>query len=117
MFSDEERAREWVLDIIEHADRIADYVDGLSFEQFEARTMVRHAVERCLLNISEAAVRLGEDRFAAVAPDLPLHRLRGFGNVLRHEYKRVNARIVWDTATRDVPELRAACAEAVGEGQ
>lgn len=79
--------------------------------------MVRQAVERCLLNISEAAVRLGEARFAAVAPDLPLHQLRGFGNVLRHEYERVNSRIVWDTAIVDVPALRAACAAAVGQGE
>jgi uncharacterized protein with HEPN domain len=115
MFSDEDRAREWVLDIIEYADRIASYLEGRSFEQFEAETLLRDAVERCLLNISEAAVRLGEERFAAVAPDLPLHTLRGFGNVLRHEYKTVNARIVWDTATKDVPTLRDACVRAVGD--
>jgi uncharacterized protein with HEPN domain len=64
MFSDEERAREWVLDIIDYADRIARYLAGLTFEQFEARTLWQDAVERCLLNISEAAVWLGEARFA-----------------------------------------------------
>ncbi len=117
MFSDSDRAREWVLDIIEYADRIATYLEGYTVERFSDDRLVQDAVERCLLNISEAAVRLGEARFAAVAPDLPLHRLRGFGNLLRHEYRRVNASIVWDTATVDLPELRAACAEAVGEAE
>ena len=116
MFSEEDRAREWVLDIIDYADRVAGYLAELSFEQFEQSLLVQDATERCLERVSEAAMRLGEDRLAAISPDLPLHQLRGFGNLLRHDYKRVSPRIVWDTATKDLPALRMACAQAVGTG-
>lgn len=92
-------------------------MEDYGFERFSGERLVQDAVERCLLNISEAAVRLGQERFAAVAPDLPLHRLRGFGNLLRHDYRKVDARTVWDTATIHVPALREACAKALGEGE
>jgi uncharacterized protein with HEPN domain len=113
VFSDDERAREWIADIIDYADRIAAYLDGRTFEQFAAETMVRDAVERCLLSITEAAVRLGEARMAAIAPAVPIHALRGLGNILRHDYRGIDARLVWDTATADVPALRDACTSAL----
>jgi uncharacterized protein with HEPN domain len=39
---------------------------------------------------------------------------RGLGNVLRHEYQRVNTRLVRETARVDVPSLREACVKALG---
>lgn len=113
MFSEEDRAREWVLDIVDYADRVAGYLAGVGFEQFEQSPLLQDATERCLERVSEAAVRLGEERMRAIVPHLELHQLRGFGNLLRHDYKRVDARTVWDTATNDLPALRGACAAAL----
>lgn len=58
-------------------------------------------------------MRLGPERLALIAPETPLHQVRGLGNVLRHEYERVNARLIWETATADVPALRQACLRAL----
>ena len=112
-FSDEERAREWLLDIIDYADRIARYVEGRSFNDFTGGTMLRDAVERRVLVITEAAVRLGPEHFGAVAPETQLHELRGLGNLLRHAYHQISAKVMWDTVTVDIPALREACARAV----
>jgi uncharacterized protein with HEPN domain len=114
VFSDEDRARGWLEDIVENADLIAEYMTGSDFDAFAADTKTRDAVERCIERITEAAVRLGADRLGKIAPDTPLHEVRGLGNVLRHEYQRVNARLIWDTATEDVPALREACVRALG---
>lgn len=116
MFSDEDRAREWIADIIAECDRVAGYVAGMAFEQFAANGLVRDAVERCLLRIAEAATRLGPERLARIGPEAPLHALRGLGNKLRHEYERVNAEIVWRTVENDLPMLRRRCAAALAEG-
>jgi len=117
MYSDEERVRDWLRDVIDNSDLIAGYVEGLSFEQFSADTKTRDAVERCLERIIEAAVRLGPDRIERIAPGLPLHQVRGLGNVLRHAYDAIEPRLVWDTAKEDIPALRAACERALAEGE
>lgn len=114
MFSEDDRARGWLEDIVENADRIAEYIAGLDFEAFATDAKTRDAVERCIERITEAAVRLGPERLALIAPETPLHEVRGLGNVMRHEYQRVNARLVWETATADVTALREACLKSLG---
>lgn len=109
----EERARDWIGDIVENATRVASYVDGMDFDRFAADHMVRDAVERCIERITEAAVRLGPERLARIAPQTVLHQVRGLGNLLRHEYDRVNVRVIWNTVTTDLPPLRAACEAAL----
>ena len=77
--------------------------------------MARDAVERCIERITEASVRVGPERLARLAPDLPLHQVRGLGNILRHEYDRINPKLIWDTAKVDLPALRAGCEAALRE--
>jgi uncharacterized protein with HEPN domain len=115
-FSEEERARECILDIIDYAERIAVYIKGRSYDDFTSDTMFRDAVERCLLVITEAAIRLGPEHMAAIAPETPLHVLRGLGNALRHAYHKLHVPLIWRTATIDVPDLADACRRALARG-
>lgn len=114
-FSEEERAREWLLDIIEYADRVAGHLAGRSFADFQTDGMLCDAVERCVAIITEAVIRLGPERLATIAPAVPFHAVRSLGNLLRHAYRRIDPALVWKTATEDVPALRAACAAALVE--
>ena len=75
--------------------------------------MVLDAVERSLARITEAAIRVGEEVMALVAPDVPPHIYRSFGNALRHNYDQLDIRTIWLTATKDVPLLLEACARAL----
>jgi uncharacterized protein with HEPN domain len=110
----DERQRLRLTHIVENADRIADYVAGMTYDEFAANPLVIDAVERCLSRITEAAIRLGNDLMAQIIPDVPPHVYRGFGNALRHDYDLIDLQTVWLTATKDVPQLRAACARALG---
>ena len=47
-------------DILENADAIARYTEGMDLDAFTADAKTRDAVERCLERISEAARKLGE---------------------------------------------------------
>ena len=86
MFTERQRLR--LEHIVENAERIASYVDGLTYEDFASSPIVLDAVERCLSRITEAAIRLGEEVMASVAPDVPPHVYRGFGAAaLRHSCK------------------------------
>lgn len=109
-----ERQRLRLEHIIENAERIAGYVDGMTFEEFANRPMVFDAVERCLARITEAAIRAGDEVMASIAPEVPPHVYRGFGNALRHDYDQIDARTIWLTATKDVPLLSEACKRALG---
>lgn len=113
MFTERQRLR--LEHIVENAERIAGYVDGLSFDDFAASAIALDAVERCLARITEAAIRAGDDVMANVAPEIPPHVYRGFGNALRHDYDQIDIRTVWLTATKDIPTLGEACERALGQ--
>ncbi len=67
------------------------------------------AVERCLQRLTEAAIKIGEAGMREVAPAIPFHVLRGFGNVLRHDYDGIDDQLVFDTVANDLPSLKLAC--------
>ena len=111
MFTERQRLR--LEHIAENAERIAGYIEGVSFEEFAASSILLDAVERCLARITEAAIRAGDEVMASVAPEVPPHVYRGFGNALRHDYDQLDVRTVWLTATKDVPLLGEACERAL----
>lgn len=41
-----------------------------------------------------------------MAPEIPWTKIIGMRNVLVHDYFDIDTDIVWDAATRDVPQLR-----------
>ena len=83
----------WLRDIAEAIERIEQFTQGMDFESYRADRKTIAAVERKLLLISEAAIRLG-DRGPALCPGLPWDNIRGLGNWLRHQYDRVDVETV-----------------------
>lgn len=57
-----------LLDIVENADAVAEYLAGLQFAGFEGDRMRVDAVERCLMRITEAVIRIGSERMAESCP-------------------------------------------------
>ena len=100
-------------DIVKNIDRIRTFTDGMTYEQFVADEKTRLAVERCLLIISEAAVKLGELAEEA-CPTVPCPQIRRSGNVLRHDYDEIDHAIVWGVVTERLDELRRACVAEIG---
>jgi uncharacterized protein with HEPN domain len=71
------------------------------------------AVERCVERISEASKKLGnvaED----LCPEIPWPQVRAIGNLLRHEYDRIDRTRLWYMVERDLPPLKAAVTAALG---
>lgn len=115
MPSDRDEERERLGHIVDNIDWIGEHLAGRSFEQFETNRMLTDAVERCLQRITEASIRIGAERMAEIAPGVPFAEVRGLGNILRHEYEKIDLATVWDTVRHDLPALRAACAVALGD--
>jgi len=86
---------------------IEEFVRGINLDTYRSDTRTQAAVERKLLIISEAAVRLGDDA-ETLCPGIDWRDIRGIGNWLRHQYDKVNPETVWNTVTDDLPPLKAA---------
>jgi uncharacterized protein with HEPN domain len=94
-------------DILDNIERIKRYTNGYDIDRFTADEQCRDAVERCLLRISEAARKL-EGTGEKIAPNQPWSEIRNLGNVLRHEYDRVELITIWQIVTEDLPPLQNA---------
>lgn len=88
----------------------------MSFAQFRADQRTVDATERCLQRITEAVIKLGADRLATIAPQLPFERIRGLGNILRHEYDNIDHGSIFSVVTDELPGLLTACQEALSKG-
>ena len=89
--------REPLLSLRDVADAVAaikDFTHGMNSEAFRSDPRTVAAVERKLLVISEAAIRLG-DQAEVLCPGLPWRDIRGIGNWLRHQYDRVDVDSIW----------------------
>jgi uncharacterized protein with HEPN domain len=84
----------------------------MDFDAFREDPKTVAAVERKLLLISEAAVRLG-DQAPIVCPGPPWPKIRGTGNWLRHQYDRIDLETIWRTLTEDLPPLKSAVARSL----
>lgn len=96
-------------DIIEEIDLAAQVLAGRSHEQLAADRASLRAIERCVEIVSEA-VRHRPEHLTSVHPGIPWRSIRGVGNNLRHEYGRVDTRLIWQIESQSLPDLRAAVA-------
>jgi uncharacterized protein with HEPN domain len=65
---------------------------------------MERTVERAVQIISEA-VRALPNELTAQYPEVEWTKVAGIGNILRHEYERVDPAIMWDIATVQLPKL------------
>ena len=100
----------YLTDIIEAADAIGRFCDGVSIDILLDDEMRQSAILQKLIVIGEAAARL-PDEFHQRHQEIPWSDIIGFRNIAIHEYFSVNWKIVWSTATNDVPALRKQIAE------
>jgi uncharacterized protein with HEPN domain len=103
-------------DVIVNIDRIESYLTGYDRARFVSDGKTVDAVERCLQRITEAVIKIGPERMADIAPDIPVEAIRGLGNVLRHDYDRIDTGLIWTTVVDRLPELRAAVVTALDKG-
>jgi uncharacterized protein with HEPN domain len=101
-------------DIVEDARRIQIFIDGMTLHDFLADERTLFAVERLLQRITEAAVQIDPGDAERLSTDLPVAKMRAFGNRLRHEYRDLDRAVAFDIARTDVPALAAAAEVALG---
>jgi uncharacterized protein with HEPN domain len=90
-------------DILEAIARIERYVEGLTFEQFQADQKTIDAVIRNLEVIGEAVRHLASHSLPSGIPWADIAAMR---NILIHAYFGVDLKIIWHTIEKDLSALR-----------
>jgi len=102
-----EDARSHLVDILDSIRLIQRFVHGMDIDAYRRDEKTQAAVERKMLIISEAAIRL-KDEAEVLCPGVPWRDIRGSGNWLRHQYDSVDLETIWNTILNDLPPLKTA---------
>ena len=94
-------------DMRDAIDAIAGYMHGKTFDDYRGEPMMRDAVGRNIERLSEASRHLPED-LKARHGSIPWRQIADIGNVLRHAYRKVNDRTIWETVELHLPPLAKA---------
>jgi len=95
--------------ILDAIDGIESAIGGKSLEEYASSWVLRHAIQRGIEIVSEAARRIPPE-LQAGRPEVPWGQIMGIGNVLRHEYHRISDVIIWNVVKQHLPTLRSAVA-------
>jgi uncharacterized protein with HEPN domain len=90
-------------DMLESIRGIEKARAGKTMRDYERSWLLRSAVERGIEVISEASRDL-----KAQHKDVRWKDIAGIGNILRHDYQRVDASIIWKAVKDDLPPLKEA---------
>jgi len=96
----------YLQDIVEAAEAIGRFVACVRRRDFMKDELRQAGVLQKLIVIGEAAAHLSRE-FRDRHPEVEWADIVGFRNIAVHEYFGVSWRIVWVTATDDVPDLHA----------
>ena len=81
-------------DILSNIQNVDEFLKDKTLADFKSDALLRLAVERALEIISEASRHI-PDREKARYPDIPWQDVKSIGNVLRHDYQRLDAELIW----------------------
>ena len=101
------RQRDWLGQIVREISLACRLAARHDRDSFAADEVAVAAMERFVERISEASRRL-DPALKALEPAIPWAEIAGIGNILRHDYDRVDPAILWNIATRDLPVLAQA---------
>lgn len=88
----------WLVDIREEIAGIRTLTKNASGAEFAQSWAMKRAVEHALLIIAEAAKNLPAP-MKETHPEVAWHKIHGLGNMLRHEYRRIDAEVLWSVVT------------------
>ena len=110
----ERAARVRLIDIRAEIAGIWELTANAELVTFASSWGMKRAVEHGLLIIAEAAKHLPPS-LKEMRPEVPWEKIHGLGNLLRHEYRRIDPEILWSIVTEHLGALDAAAAVLLDE--
>ena len=110
-------SRNWTFyleDVLESAQKIRRYTEGLTFAQFCSQDMVIDAVVRNLEIIGEAAKHLPAEARALMS-DIDWSKPAGFRDVIAHGYFGLDLHVIWDVVQNKISLINQSAERALRE--
>lgn len=92
--------------MVQAAEKVLHYTDGMSFTAFVSDGRTRDAVYHNLIVLGEAAGRMPAT-FVLEHDEIPWQKMVSTRNALVHGYDVIDDRIVWKIVTDILPDLHA----------
>lgn len=96
----------YIKNILEHISHIENFLFEVTEDELYKNKEKEFALIRSFEVIGEAAKKVSKD-LKLKNNEIPWRRITGFRDVLIHDYDRVVAQIIWDTAKKDLPKLKS----------
>jgi uncharacterized protein with HEPN domain len=109
-----DETRKNLIDILQAAEEIQDFVRGMDFEAYQNTPVAKRAVERDFEIIGEALNRIRSTDSELLEEISEHHRIIGFRNILIHGYDVVDEAIVWQAVMKHLPTLITEVKQVLG---
>ncbi len=93
-----------LMDMLTFALEVQAFVEGKTWEEYEANVQFRRSVERSVELIGEAARKISRG-FEENHPEIPWNKIIVQRHRIAHDYDRLDDGIIWSVAMKYVPEL------------
>ena len=97
--------KQYFIDILDSINKIEKFLEGYTFESFNNDEKTQYAVVRGLEIIGEASKKIPQD-IRKLYTDIPWREMAGMRDILIHDYFGVDTKVIWKTASLDLPHLK-----------
>lgn len=100
--------------ILEYCKKIEEILSkhNNSKEEYENNFEFQLSTDMCIYQIGEISVHVSEE-FKKKHLECPWAAMKAMRNIHAHDYEIVDRKIMWDTLTKDIPDLEAKIKEIV----
>lgn len=97
--------------IVDYCEDIQDSLELIarSYDRFIIDKQAQYSIAFSILQIGEIVGKLSDELKTSTKESVDWTAVKGMQNIIVHNYGEVRLDVVWNTATDDIPSLKAFC--------